>query len=208
MGTGALARGRKIIWVAPRFGISTAETFISTLSEAFVKADFDWPTIPQDSAPAQYIAGVIAAQPERPVLVIDDAQLLSRSVLDLISEIVMTARDSLNTMIAFRGAPMIPVARLHALGLRFEVTSADLKFSYEDAAELVARNARGGIDESTLRSLVVETQGWAAGIAMACARSRFRAAKRQGGCQKQRFVDRLRAIFCGRGGFAADAGNS
>jgi LuxR family maltose regulon positive regulatory protein len=174
------ARGRKIIWVAPRFGISTVETFISALTEGFVKSDFEWPNLPADRSPASYIAELMVAQPARPVLVIDDAQILSTSVLHLVSDIIMTARDSMTTLIACRGAPMIPVARLHSLGLRFEVTAADLRFSYEDAVELVSRNARGAIDEADLRALVEETHGWAAGIAMACARSRFRASPNGG----------------------------
>lgn len=49
-------QGRKVLWVAPRKGISTAEKFVSTLTEAFVQGDFVWPTLPRDNSPAEYIA--------------------------------------------------------------------------------------------------------------------------------------------------------
>ncbi len=169
------AQGRKVLWIAPRSGILTVDKFVSTLNAAFVQAEFEWPAMARDQSPAEYIAELIAAQPVRPVLVIDDAQMMGRAVLDLVAEIVTAARDSLTTIIASRGAAMIQVARLHALGLLYEVRAADLKFSLADAQEFLARNG-AAMPEAQLQALVAETDGWAAGIAMACARSRFKSA--------------------------------
>ncbi len=171
-------QGRKVLWIAPRKGISTAEKFVSTLTEAFVQGDFVWPTLPRDNSPAEYIADLFVTQPERPVLVIDDAQMLTRPVLDLISDIIAIARDSLTTIIASRGSPLIQVARLHSLGFLYEVKADDLRFSYSDTMEFMARKSIPPVGDEALRELVDETDGWAAGIAMACARMRFRTPSR------------------------------
>lgn len=173
----ALARrGRKCLWLAPRAGIKSVDEFVSALSAAAIQAGYIWPEVPITSAPTTFVVALMAAQPQPPVLFVDDVQTLSRSVLDFLCEFITTAQDSLTTVLAFRGLPMFHLARLQSLGLVLEVTAADLRFSYEDTVDFFKKNIDITVDEPVLRQLVDDTQGWAAGMAIALGRLRSRRA--------------------------------
>jgi LuxR family maltose regulon positive regulatory protein len=161
------ARNRAVMWLAARAGIMTLDEFVTALMFAAREAGLDWDSLPAGTPPNEALARFSAAQPQRPVLVIDDAQLLPREVFDLVTQIVAGARDSLTTIIVSRGVRTIPIARLRSLGYLVEVGVRDLRFSLAETLELIARSDRGPVDAGMVEQLVRDTEGWPAGIAIA-----------------------------------------
>jgi LuxR family maltose regulon positive regulatory protein len=158
-------RGRPILWLALRVGISNLSDFIAALQAAAWKAGLDW----GDDAGAdtdQLMSRLAAERTHRPLIVIDDAQLLSAEMYGFISRMLAAGRDALTTIIASRSRSTVPVARLRSLGRLLEVSTADLRFSIGDAARFVAMNDGRAVDTSLLERLVDETKGWVAGIVM------------------------------------------
>jgi LuxR family maltose regulon positive regulatory protein len=165
---GALeARGRSVLWLAARAGISTLEDFVTAVAAAAEEAGFDWHGTSQGAPPHTTLARLAATAPNRPVLVLDDAQILNAEIMDLVTRIVAGARDSLTTIIVSRSLRTIPIARLRALGYLVEVGVRDLRFSLAETLELITRRTRTRVDPSVIEQLVKDTEGWPAGIAMA-----------------------------------------
>ena len=159
-------RGRTVLWLAARAGITDLAEFSASLSAAIAQklpaADVS------TGRPINELLAVLATeQPCRPVLILDDAQLLPPEVFALISQIVASARDALTTLIISRSRSTVPVARLRSLGCLLEIGPEDLRFSVPDAANFISRNGRGPVDAGLVQSLTDDTQGWAAGIVMA-----------------------------------------
>ena len=165
------AAGRPLLWLAARAGISDMPSFLAALEASSAAAGL--PAISEtDRGNPDAWLHVFARHSDpsanaRPLLVIDDAQTLPQDVLDFIAQIIASARDALTTMIAARGTSQIPIARMRALGFLVEVTYADLCWSLQEATELVTRTVGAPVDAGDLQHIVVDTQGWVAGIAMA-----------------------------------------
>ena len=160
-------RGRKILWLAARAGIHDLSEFIAALKAAAGEAELDWDTMPAGTPIPEAVARLAAEQDMPPVLVIDDAQILPDEVFDLVTRIVLGARDALTTIIVSRSLNTIPIARLRSLGYLFEIGAGELRFSLAETAELAGRNGQGPVDTTLLQQLVEDTQGWPAGIVMA-----------------------------------------
>jgi LuxR family maltose regulon positive regulatory protein len=159
-------RGRTVLWLAARAGITDLAEFTAALSAAIAHA------LPSAKlAPGRPINELLALlpteQPCRPVLIIDDAQLLPTDVFALVSQIVASARDALTTMIVSRSRSSVPVARLRSLGCLLEIGPDDLRFSVADTANFISRNGHGPVDAGLVQRLADDTQGWVAGIVMA-----------------------------------------
>jgi LuxR family maltose regulon positive regulatory protein len=168
--TDALAkRGRGILWLAARAGIGNLAQFTEALKAAASVAGIDLPSASNDASPTEMLAVLATRQEVRPVLVIDDAQLLPADVLTLVTQIVASARDALTTIISSRSRLTIPIARLRSLGYLHEIGPDDLRFTLAEAAEFIAKNGRGPVDSALLQRLVDDTQGWPAGIVLASA---------------------------------------
>ena len=162
-------RGRDVLWLAPRAGITSLPEFLAALTAAAAAAGLDWPALSKSSHLNELLAGLSVQQGARPVLIIDDAQELAPEVLAFVTRIVASARDALTTIIASRSRSTIPIARLRSLGHLVEVGPADLRFSLAETAAFLTRNGSGPIDADPLQRLVEDTEGWVAGIVMASA---------------------------------------
>jgi len=160
------ARGRDVLWLAARAGIANLDDFVAAMAAAADGAGFDWHAFPEDT-PAHIRMARLVAAPRRPVLVLDDAQLLDADVFDLVTRIVAGARDALTTIIVSRSLQTIPIARLRALGYLVEVGTPELRFSLAEAVELIARSSRTPVETAVIEQLVEDTEGWPAGITMA-----------------------------------------
>jgi LuxR family maltose regulon positive regulatory protein len=166
--TDALAkRGRGILWLAARAGIGNLAQFTEALKAAASVAGIDLPAASSDTSPTEMLAVLATRQAARPVLVMDDAQLLPADVLTLVTQIVASARDALTTIISSRSRLTIPIARLRSLGYLQEIGPDDLRFTLAEAAEFVAKNGHGPVDSALLQRLVDDTRGWPAGIVLA-----------------------------------------
>lgn len=165
------AAGRPVLWLVGRAGIDDMASFMAALNAASVAAGLLAVPVASQASPDAWLQ-VFASHggssaDARPVLVIDDAQTLPQDVLGFIARIIACARDSLTTLMAARGTSQIPIARMRALGFLVEVTYAELRWSVRDATGLVTRMAGRPVDAGELRQIIDDTQGWAAGIAMA-----------------------------------------
>jgi LuxR family maltose regulon positive regulatory protein len=165
------AAGRPLLWLAARAGISDMQSFLWALEASSAAAGLaNIPGADRENPAAwlhSFASHGVSSANTRPVLVIDDAQFLPKDVLDFIAQIVASARDGLTTMIAARGTSQIPIARMRALGFLVEVTYTDLCWSLEEATELVTRTVGAPVDAADLQQIVIDTQGWVAGVAMA-----------------------------------------
>ncbi len=161
-------QGRPVLWLAARAGIGSRRTFLMALQAAGVAAGLEWGGLHADSPDEAWLMTIATDGVAKPVLVIDDAQLLDEPILDFIAQLSSSARDSLTIIIAARGAIGLPLARMRALGFLVEVGNADLSFTLAEATELVTRSVGAPMDAQTLQEIVRDTQGWVSGIVIAC----------------------------------------
>ncbi len=160
-------RGRPVLWLAARAGIRTLDDFVAALRAATVAAGLDAP-VPAATDPVDALLILLASGGgPRPVVVIDDAQRLPADVLDLIAQIVASARDAITLILISRSLARIPIARLRSLGYLVEVGPADLRFTLAETAQFMARKQGGPVDARLLQRLHEDTLGWPAGIVMA-----------------------------------------
>ncbi len=161
-------RGRPIMWLASRAGIASYDLFVAALRAACAANGLDWRCDAGESlvASATSFAAMIASCPARPVLVIDDAQVMPPEVFDFVYGVVSGARDAMTTIIVSRSLNTIPIGRLRAQGYLFEVGWADLRFSIEEATELTSRVGSVPLSADEIAVMVADTQGWPAGITM------------------------------------------
>lgn len=163
----ALAQqGRPVLWLAARAGIFGIDGFLQALGAACAANGIDW-LASGSGDPAATFVGAVAALPSRPVLVIDDAQILPPETLDLVTQIVMSARDATTVIIISRSARTIPLARLRSLGYLVEVGVPELCFSFEETCDLARAISDCEPDREHARQIHDDTQGWPAGAAMA-----------------------------------------
>ncbi len=160
-------KGRPVLWLAARAGISDLASFTAALREAGVAAGLGWGSLRDDAPIEDWLVAVADKPDNRLVLVIDDAQMLSSEIITFVTQVIASARDALTTIIASRGSSRIPIARMRSLGFLVEVTFADLCFSAAEATELFTRIAGGPVDAGDLHHVVLDTQGWAAGLVLA-----------------------------------------
>ncbi len=160
--------GRPVLWLAARAGIGNKQSFLLALKAAGVVAGLDWSQLDPEGPDAAWLAVLATTNGVVPVVVIDDAQLLDRSILDFIAQMSSSARDALTLIVAARGAIGLPLARMRALGFLVEVDYADLCFTMSEATELVTRTIGSPVDSRDLQDIVRDTQGWVSGIVIAC----------------------------------------
>lgn len=161
-------RGRPVLWIASRAGVSGFDQFVEALRAACAVNGMDWtsPDCGTRSTAAAELSALIATCPARPVLVIDDAQVLPADVLDFLTELVAGTRDAMTTIIVSRNLGILPIARLRAQGYLFEIGWGDLRFSAEETTDLIARVGAVPLSAEEIGIMVSETQGWPAGITM------------------------------------------
>lgn len=161
------AAGRPVLWLAARAGIPDLATFLLAIEAAGAAAGVGWKVPAPGATPEAWLAAFACTDTNRPVLIIDDAQILPQPVLDFIAQIAASARDCLTIIIAARGTSKIPVGRMRALGFLVEIGYAELCWSVREATELVTRTVETPVDAEDLQHIVADTEGWVAGIAMA-----------------------------------------
>jgi LuxR family maltose regulon positive regulatory protein len=114
------------------------------------------------------LLNALTATEDRHLLVLDDYHLLTDTQLHRqVEYLVAYAPASLHVVLAGRSDPPLPLARLRAAGQLTEVRVADLRFTAEEAAALVAQVAHVTLPPDTMRGMVDRTEGWAAGLQLA-----------------------------------------
>lgn len=156
-------QGRPVMWIAARAGIDSLETFVQALAEASALVGL----AASSGDPGKWLASLSDQQGPKPVLFIDDGQLLPPPVIEFISQLIISARDGLTTVIASRGEVPIELARLRSLGYLEEVRVRHLCFEDGEASQLVRQVAGEAIEDVDVGRIVSDAQGWAAGLIVA-----------------------------------------
>jgi LuxR family maltose regulon positive regulatory protein len=164
-------------WVSLDSGDNDADQFWSAVLSAICECE----CVPADSLlrelvpwaesdGAGFLAEVVDAfdtLPGRLCLVLDDVhEVVGQETLHGIATLIRHQPRKLRLVLASRSDPPLPLARLRAQGRLAEIRAARLRFSEEEAAELM-RTADVALDRDQLRRLVEQTDGWAAGLRLA-----------------------------------------
>ena len=101
------------------------------------------------------------------VVVLDDVHVLTNpAVLDGVAALLGRSPAALRLVLATRQEPPLPLGRLRVAGRLTEVGAAELAFTPEEAARLLARHGLV-LAEGDLAVLRARTEGWAAGLRLA-----------------------------------------
>jgi LuxR family maltose regulon positive regulatory protein len=160
-------QGRPVLWIAARAGIDSLSSFEKALRHALVAAGLPAVNVSLEDDQRAWLASLSSVTGAKPVLFIDDAQLLAENIRSFIEQLIASARDALTTVIAARGECGINLARLRSLGHLLEVRVRHLSFDADEAARLFQQQVQGAISAPDIQRIVVDTQGWAAGLILA-----------------------------------------
>jgi LuxR family transcriptional regulator, maltose regulon positive regulatory protein len=133
----------------------------------------------QQSASLQAVAATLvnelAGVTEEVVLVLDDYHLVqAQSVHQSLGFLLEHLPASLRLVVASRADPPLPLARLRARGQLAELRERDLRFSSEEAAELLRTAVGSELPEAAVAALGDRTEGWVAGLQLAALSMRGR----------------------------------
>jgi LuxR family transcriptional regulator, maltose regulon positive regulatory protein len=158
---------RPILWIAARAGIDSLETFLEALKAASIAAGLKLDDASGNMGERGWLANMSVRSGPRPVLFIDDAQLLTQEICGFVDQLIASARDALTVVIAARGESGVNLARLRSLGHLVEVRAGQLCFDNGEATRLVQQESDADIPSNEIHQMVVDTQGWAAGLILA-----------------------------------------
>ncbi|HEU4671788.1 MAG TPA: LuxR C-terminal-related transcriptional regulator [Candidatus Limnocylindrales bacterium] len=117
---------------------------------------------------AEALINEIAAGPDDVILVLDGYDRIhDESIHDGMATLMDRRPDNLRLVLASRGEPPLPIARLRASGHLFDLTCADLRMRDDEVAAVV-REERLSLSAEDVRLLSARTEGWAAGVRLAC----------------------------------------
>jgi LuxR family transcriptional regulator, maltose regulon positive regulatory protein len=117
---------------------------------------------------AATLVNELAGVTEEVVLVLDDYHLVEApQVHQSLGFLLEHLPAGLRLVLASRADPPLPLARLRAGGQLAELREADLRFTPEEAAELLRAAVGPGLPEAAVTALESRTEGWVAGLQMA-----------------------------------------
>jgi LuxR family maltose regulon positive regulatory protein len=124
------------------------------------------PVFPQSVLPM--LANELAALSAPVVLVLDDYHVIKdRGCHEQIAFLLLHLPPTVQLVIITRADPPLPLARLRAAGEMAEVRARELRFTPEEAAELLLAVADMRLSEPDLNQLMERTEGWPAGVYLA-----------------------------------------
>jgi LuxR family transcriptional regulator, maltose regulon positive regulatory protein len=110
----------------------------------------------------------LAGVADEVTLVLDDYHLIrARSVHESLGFLLEHLPASLRLVLASRADPPLPLARLRARGQLAELRQRDLRFTPEEAAELLCTAVGADLPEAAVATLADRTEGWVAGLQLA-----------------------------------------
>jgi len=110
----------------------------------------------------------LAARPDEVVLVLDDYHLVEAQPVHVsLGFLLEHPPPGLQLVVASRADPPLPLARLRAGGQLAELRAADLRFTPEEAAELLRAVVGPNLLDAAVGVLTARTEGWAAGLQLA-----------------------------------------
>jgi LuxR family transcriptional regulator, maltose regulon positive regulatory protein len=101
-------------------------------------------------------------------LVLDDYHLIdAQPVHTSLTFLVEHLPPALHLVLASRADPPLPLARLRASGQLAELRTDDLRFSEQEAADLLREATGADLPGAAVTALAVRTEGWVAGLQLA-----------------------------------------
>ncbi len=126
---------------------------------------------PQPPPPEALLTSLIndiAAMPDPFILVLDDYHLITAPPIHAaITFLLDHLPSNLHFVIATRGDPPLPVARLRGRGQLTELRQTDLRFTSGEAAEFLNQVVGLTLSADDVAALAFRTEGWIAGLQMA-----------------------------------------
>lgn len=114
------------------------------------------------------LADAMLDLPHDIVLIVDDYQLgASTDVERFLGGVLRIPAPSFHLVLASRGDPALPLARMRLQGQVNEVRAADLRFSDGEAAALLQAAGHDGADPAVTAEMQRQTGGWIAGLRLA-----------------------------------------
>jgi LuxR family maltose regulon positive regulatory protein len=172
--------GRPAAWVGLDAGDSDPARFWRYAVAALDRA---WPGLagrmgplfasPSAPSPEALVTAVVNELAGRPgdgevLLVLDDYHLAdSGPVHESVAFLLDNLPPSLRVVVSSRADPPLPLARLRARGQLAELRTAELRFTAEEAAALLAEPGGPGLPGTAVAALTARTEGWAAGLQLA-----------------------------------------
>jgi LuxR family maltose regulon positive regulatory protein len=117
--------------------------------------------------PDLMLNALAALQHEVALVVEDYHHIRSPEVHRAIARLVDYLPPRAHVIVTARGEPPLPLARWRARGLLWEIGIDDLRFTPDEAGELLAANAGGALSADAVAALAARTEGWAAGLQLA-----------------------------------------
>jgi len=170
---------RPFAWVSLDRGDSDPGRLWSYVVSALTRAcpDFDGEAILQElqvQAPEfpdsvlPMLANELAALSAPVVLVLDDYHMIKeRRCHEQIRFLLLHLPPSAQIVIITRADPPLPLARLRAAGEMAEIRARELRFTPDEAAQLIAAVAGIRLGAPDLGQLMERTEGWPAGVYLA-----------------------------------------
>ncbi len=122
-------------------------------------------------SPAELPASLLAALEElgcEPVIVLDDVhELDAPAVLSVLERLITQVQAGPRLVLLSRMDPPLPLGRLRVTGDLLELRERDLRFTREEAAELLSCLLPSALEPALLDELERRTEGWVAGLRMA-----------------------------------------
>jgi len=126
------------------------------------------PTLPPLSVLAASLTNELDLIEENFILVLDDFHCIQdKSVHDLLSELLRQPPRPMHLVIVGRRDPSLPITSLHGRDQVTEVRLFDLRFTAQEAAELLEVTLGKQIDEVTAAALAERVEGWVTGLRLA-----------------------------------------
>jgi LuxR family maltose regulon positive regulatory protein len=114
------------------------------------------------------LANELAALSAPVVLVLDDYHVIrDRGCQEQVAFLLLHLPPTVQIVIITRADPPLPLARLRAAGELAEVRARELRFTPEEATELLLAVAGVQLSEPDLDQLMERTEGWPAGVYLA-----------------------------------------
>jgi LuxR family maltose regulon positive regulatory protein len=118
----------------------------------------------------QTLFGSVPRSPDRLVVVIDDAHVLTRSdVLDGLDNLIRGWQPGLSLILAARSDPVLPLHRYRLAGQMYELRAADLAMTPSEIREVLTAH-HVTLDPRALDMLAARTEGWTAGVRLSAMR--------------------------------------
>jgi LuxR family maltose regulon positive regulatory protein len=157
---------------------NTLDTFAAYLAGAITGAYADCgatlravlqsPTLPQAERLADIFIGELAALPGPLLLVLDDYHVITNpEIHDFMASVIRNAPEGVHFALLVRADPPLKLARLRARQQVHEVRAAQLRFTPDEARELMQRIMGDLATEETVALFAERTEGWPAGIHLA-----------------------------------------